>query len=393
MKKYPVKFYNDKMQGAPKMVKDGSAVLLSILKPVLVTGFGEMVCDSLVFDSGKGWAKATFANGHAYQKHSVIEINGASVEDYNGEHRVMLISTNDVWFELDTAPTGDATGASMKYPSLNWEVTHESQDGLQAIFRPKGDLTDVSLYVDNSDYNVTYGKRARVIMVTNVVDIDTWERCFTATESYDYWASHSTYDNHINGNGRDDHGWELFGNNAFFNYFPLAMYQSYRADGYSAGAFNSERPADRFNFMVRGGGSKTWSLNGNAWGDLKNAIGCLIAREHHQLQGAAYGMPVTLFGKIYKSNAPASPTLSNNGIYIIDNEIMLMCNSTASHNGADFRGTLPIVREIMTIEHTGIIEKNGKLFYLKDRISSQSHQSNSDSYQSHWAFDISTVEG
>ncbi len=66
----------------------------------------------------------------------MIEVGGASPAAYNGEHRVKKVSSTEVWFELDGGNPGSAaSGAmSMKVAPLGWTLTHESADGMVAIY-------------------------------------------------------------------------------------------------------------------------------------------------------------------------------------------------------------------------------------------------------------------
>ena len=403
MKTYPVKFYNDKMQGAPTHEVGGLKQLINTLTPVLVTGFGETVCDSLVFDATKGWAKATFASGHKFQKHSVIEILNASVGDYNGEHRIMLIDTNNVWFELDTVPSGDATGSSMKYPSLGWEITHESGDGEQVIYAPQGNQGDVSLYVDNSEYSgvtVSYGRNARVIMVTDVVDINTWVKCFTDNGSGDYWQSSGNKDTNINGKGEDFLAWQLIGNGSIFNYLVVDGNNNYKYSGYTAGYVNSYRVADRFHFVIAGGTAINAPAQGNAWASKSTTSNSFqIARDHHQQAGSCVAfVPQRSAIDDNDNMSGSSPNLVDNGFYLSQgNELVftkagsayMAQSSTVNFN---IRGDMPILREAFFNMDSCFIEKNSKLTLIENRCSTQYTTSTGSGYVRTCAFDISTVE-
>ena len=404
MKTYPTKFYNDKMQGAPKHETHGLNQLINTLTPILVTGFGDTVCDSLVFDAEKGWAKATFANGHAFQKFSVIEIQDASVADYNGEHRIMLISTNDVWFELDSVPSGDATGSLMRYPSLGWTIEHVSGDGEQIIYKPKGDQGDVYLYVDNSEYSgakVSYGRNACVMMVTDVVDINTWERCYTYDDSTDYWQSSGDYDTNINGNGADRFAYHLFGDGSIFNYLPAIGYNQYRYSGYTAGYINSYRTEDRYHFVC-GGGYKSKGCDGNVWGgsNQTNGFALVIARDYHQQKGDCRYYAMRLFNGSTNFYTNMSPNQADNGFYIADSNALVIARAgqspiydTVTPQNTNLRGEMPCVREVFGKMASGFIEKENKLLYVEELCSVYTGTSTgSDSYQKSWAFDISTVE-
>ena len=75
---FPVKWYASNMQGAPSLGDTSAGALTALLKAVLVTGFGTLTINSLVWDATEGAAKATISGGHAYLQDSVIEVGGAS---------------------------------------------------------------------------------------------------------------------------------------------------------------------------------------------------------------------------------------------------------------------------------------------------------------------------
>ncbi len=103
---YPVKWYSSNMQGASNLGDTTEGALTSLLKSILVTGFGTLAINALSFDTAKGWAVATFTGGHAYLQDSVVQVDGVSPAAYNGEHRVMQITATQVWFEIDGGNPG-----------------------------------------------------------------------------------------------------------------------------------------------------------------------------------------------------------------------------------------------------------------------------------------------
>lgn len=74
---FPVKWYASQMQGAPSLGDTSAGALAALLKAVLVTGFGTLTINSLVWDATENAAKATISGGHAYLQDSVIEVSGA----------------------------------------------------------------------------------------------------------------------------------------------------------------------------------------------------------------------------------------------------------------------------------------------------------------------------
>ena len=394
-KTHPVKWYSSEMQGAPQHTKQTEGLLIQHLKALLVTGFGSLTPDSIVWDASEGAAKATFGSGHSYLKDSVIECSGASPAEYNGEHMITKVDTTHVWFELDAEPAGDAAGTlEIKYPSLGWSISHESGDGLQAIFVAAGDLGEVSLRVDNtpfSGYVKSYHWTAKVQMVTDVVDINTYELC--DTDDNQHWNSCSyNYDR--------DENWKMFGDNRFFYWFTKAGYTDrYRV--YMAGYIDTRKVGDRYHFIIDGGADDSEN-NGNSSTLKMGYSGNFdrrLARKHHQLEGATTFRPLTLIEVASSSSYGVdTPNPVDNAFLIVDSPVLLMESTEDSlvsviTRGA-LRGSLPYFREVLTYNKSydgKVINKNNKVYYCVSGSVDDS-TTNTNSYETLVAFDITPVE-
>lgn len=397
-KTYPVKWRCSEMQGAPQHTKQTEGLLISTLKTLLVTGFGDLVADSVVYDTDKGWAKATFGSGHSYLKDSVIEVTGSTPEDYNGEHLIKLVDTNNVWFELDTAPFSDAAGRLiMRYPSLGWSISHESVDGLVAIFKSAGDIGDVYLRVDNtpySGYKKDYYWTAKVQMVTDVVDLDTCE--ILSNHGNDHWNSCSNIE-------EPNDAWKIVGDNRFFNWFTKAG-AGYRYDAYMAGYIDTLKVGDRYHFIVDGGNDvttseyyhQTFNINETSSSNYYRAI----ARKYHQLEGVAnltYGFLIDVKSSS-KSYGVTAPNKVDNSFIICEERPFVFesisNDKTSSLNLFDIRGFLPHIREVLTqtSAYSGkVLYKNDKLyFFVATSISNVS--SDYQEFNRLLAFDITSSE-
>ena len=392
---HPVRWLSSEMQGAPQHTKMTEGLLVQHLKALLVTGFGDTVADSVVYDTEKGLAKAAFSGGHAYLKDSVIEVSGATPADYNGQHLVTLVDTNNVWFELDTVPA-DATGTiTLSYPSLGWSMTHESGDGLIAVFQPAGDLGEVSMRVDNSPYTgykKAYHWTAKVEMVTDVVDINTFEKC---ADDYDHWRSSSDDYDHAN-------NWKIVGDSRLFHWFTKAGYtDSYSF--YEAGYIDSYKAGDRYHFITEGSDNVTGNdyvghsldrgLSGNTYRRM--------ARKHHQLAGFCSIRFLNLIPDIdnVALAGVSSPNPVDNGFIIQDSPTLigesLLSNQTETAiTRFDLRGSLPHLREVLTSNPA----YSGKVIYKENRSyfcslgSCDGESSNDPQYSRLVAFDITPVE-
>ncbi|MNH02704.1 hypothetical protein D3C79_619490 [compost metagenome] len=304
-----------------------------------MTGFGTLTVTSLVWDAAEGAAKATIAGGHAYQKDSVIEVSGASPAAYNGEHRVTKVSSTEVWFELDGGNPGIAASGTltMKVAPLGWTLTHESADGMVAIYRPANvsESGNVSLRIDNTAYTGWSGTsyQAKVALVEDVVDINTY------TTIYEHrWPATQRYANKM---------WDLIGDSQLFYWLPTIGVTSLTAI-YCFGYIKSVRPGDRYHALL----VHCWSTNAsdsncqwssrdtaspNNWGTalttFNDTTSRTMARSYSQLFGTVGWWIKGLFTRI--GQGMAIPNGADNAAYMSTDPIMVM--ETGNH----LRGYLP----------------------------------------------------
>ncbi|MFM4866135.1 hypothetical protein [Aeromonas caviae] len=341
---YPVKWYASEMQGAPSLGDTADGALAALLKAVLVTGFGTLSINALSFDAAKGWAVATFSGGHAYLQDSVVQVEGVSPAAYNGEHRVMQVSTTQVWFELDGGDPGAAgSGAAMtmKVAPLGWTLTHESADGKVIILRPSNvsESGNVSWRIDNSAFtgwtgtlNSSSHYLAKIAMVEDVVDINTY------TTIYEHrWPATQRYSNKT---------WDLIGDSQMMYWLPAIGNTSY-SPVYCAGYIRSIRPGDRYHAVLchhtstNAAEGVMWSSQGgtspNNWGTTLTSFDQssqrAIARAYHQLFGATSWWLKGLFGRFGAGlTVPNGP---DNGFYCSTDPCMVV------ENGNHLRGYMP----------------------------------------------------
>lgn len=346
MATYPVKWYASEMQGAPNLGDTADGALAALLKAVLVTGFGTLTINALSFDAAKGWAVATFSGGHAYLQDSVVQVDGVSPAAYNGEHRVMQVSSTQVWFELDGGNPGAAgSGAAMtmKVAPLGWTITHESGDGKVAIYRPT-DISasgNVSWRIDNTAFtgwtgNNGYGYPtylAKIALVEDVVDINTY------TTIYEHrWPATQRYAAKT---------WDLIGDSQLFYWLPCIGNYSYQTV-YCAGYIRSIRPGDRYHAVLCHYATTAANSDQSCWNNRDQSGAAnwgttlttfdqsgqrAIARPYHQLFGATSWWLKGLFGRF--GNGLAVPNGSDNGFYLSTDPIMVL--ETGSH----LRGYMP----------------------------------------------------
>lgn len=344
MAEYKVKWFASEMQGAPSLGDTADGALAALLKAVLVTGFGTLTINALSFDAAKGWAVATFSGGHAYLQDSVIQVDGVSPAAYNGEHRVMQVSSTQVWFELDNGNPGAAgSGAAMtmKVAPLGWTITHESGDGKVFILRPTNvsESGNVSLRIDNTAFSgwsgVTYrAYLAKMAMVEDVVDINTY------TTIYEHrWPATKRYSS-----GR----WDLIGDQQLFYFLP-----AYAAHGYQPllmfGYIKSVRPGDRYHAVISNYPTTSSDESQRRWDQTTSSSSYAavynnllnfddsahrgIARPYHQLFGSTSWWLKGVFGRF--GNGLSVPNGPDNGFYLSADPIMLI------ESGNHLRGYLP----------------------------------------------------
>ncbi|MDH1847575.1 hypothetical protein N5D99_22245 [Aeromonas caviae] len=339
MATFPVKWYASDMQGAPNLGDTAAGALAALLKAVLVTGFGTLTVNSLVWDATENAAKATIAAGHAYKQDSVIEVGGASPAAYNGEHRVKKVSTTEVWFELDGGNPGIAAGGTltMKVAPLGWTLTHESADGMVAIYRPT-DVSasgNVSLRIDNTAFSGWTASNwmylAKAQLVEDVVDINTF------TTIYEHrWPATKRY---------SDGRWDLIGDPQLFYFLPAFAGQNYQAM-FAFGYLKSVRPGDRYHAILMhysttntSDSARRWDQSGGSYYVYSNALAFedsghrVMARPYHQLFGTVGWWIKGLFGRF--GNGISVPNGPDNGFYISTDPVMVM--ETNNH----LRGYLP----------------------------------------------------
>jgi hypothetical protein len=171
----PVKFFKSTMQGAPQLSAAWGA-MTALLDAVLVNGFNLKPVTTLT--SSAGVATVTIAGGHGYWVDQVIAVAGADQAAYNGEFRVLSITTTTLTYALEGTPVSPATGAAItvKTAPLGWEIafTGASKRAYRSL-----NLQSNKPYLRVDDgldpvWNTAYAKYAKVTMAEGMSDIDTF---------------------------------------------------------------------------------------------------------------------------------------------------------------------------------------------------------------------------
>lgn len=337
---FPVKWYSSDMEGAAFLSSGAAGAahttvagsLIALLKSVLVTGFGIKSVSSLVYSSAAQTITATVAAGHKYLVDQVVELSGANESGFNGEFRVLSITSTNVVMGLDngTPSAASATGTlSMKIPSLGWAVEFEDAANYKIIFkRTDPASTPLRMYVDNSawsGWNNNNGYLAKVQMIENPTDINT----FTVVNDYRWPCSHSYA----------TPGWGLIGDSRMIYFLPAYAVNNNRGF-YMFGDGNSNRPGDNYFCLMTYYpvliNDRLWSTFTTAFYNqalsFSNTNQKRIARSYHQMPGSVAASWKGL--NTYFGEGMSFPNPADNGFYVSTDQVPV-------HDDLSFRGTLP----------------------------------------------------
>ena len=169
-----VKYFTNVMQGAPQLSNNWGC-MVDLLDACLVNGFNLKPITSIT--SADGVATVTIDGGHLYQVNQVLLIAGASDAAYNGEVRVLSITTTKFTYAVLGAPASPASGDTLtvKVAPLGFEKVFSGTN--KGVYRSKNVLSNRPyLRVDNSkaeQYNTGWAKKAKVGIAQGMSDIDT----------------------------------------------------------------------------------------------------------------------------------------------------------------------------------------------------------------------------
>lgn len=171
---FPVKWLHSNMQGAPQ-ITNANGDLTSMLDAVLANGFNLRAVASLT--RAGATATVTIAAGHKYEAGQIVRVSGADQGAYNGDQRVLAVTSNTFTFEVAGTPATPATGASIQVRSapLGFDIAY-SGTNKRAYRSPNLDSNRPYLRVDDSldpAYNASYAKKGKVTLAQGMSDIDT----------------------------------------------------------------------------------------------------------------------------------------------------------------------------------------------------------------------------
>ena len=172
---YPVRRFDHFQEGAPQLT-NAFGSLTELLDAVLVNGFGVKTISTLTCTGGI--ATATTSTAHKYKVADVLLIAGATPIEYNGECRVLSVTSSSFTYApTATAPTAPATGTiTAKIAPLGWEIAFSATS--KRAYRSTNALSKKHiLRVDDSMdplWAPNWAKYAKVTMAESMSDIDTF---------------------------------------------------------------------------------------------------------------------------------------------------------------------------------------------------------------------------
>lgn len=162
------------MQGAPQLT-NAWGCMTALLDAVLVNGFNLKSIATLT--STGDIATATISAGHLFEVGQVVLIAGASQAEYNGEVRVLSVTSNTFTYAVTGTPESPATGTiTVKAAPLGFEIAFTGTN--KRAYRSQNVASNRPyLRVDDGldpVYTTTYAKYAKVTMAQGMSDIDTF---------------------------------------------------------------------------------------------------------------------------------------------------------------------------------------------------------------------------
>lgn len=166
-----IKWFSFGNTNAPQL-SNSWGCMIDVLDACLVTGMGSQLVSTLVVKDGV--ATATFGTSHNLQQFQVVEISNAEQAIFNGEHKVLGVTSNTIEFVVNS-PDTIATGAiSCKLASLGWTKVFSGTQ--KAVYSAKDRTANpYFLRVDNSldpAYKTDYAKFAKVGILDSCTGID-----------------------------------------------------------------------------------------------------------------------------------------------------------------------------------------------------------------------------
>lgn len=247
----------------PKLFRSGDAgapilngnvgSLITLLDACLLTGYNSK--SGLAITRNNNVATATLA-AHGYARDQILAISGADQPEYNGEFRVLSVTTDTFTFNVDANSVTPATGTiAAKVAPLGWSKVFS---GSNVAFYQSNNASSNKMFLkvvdDGTPYSTYSGRFASWRGYEEVLDINTAFGPFPRLDQ----TTHYIYKLYYNSSIATLSSWSLVGDSAIF-YLANTWYEnpaSWSGSGAPAvaafGDFISYRPGDNFNTITFG---------------------------------------------------------------------------------------------------------------------------------------------
>ncbi|AXQ22570.1 hypothetical protein BEN71_11015 [Acinetobacter wuhouensis] len=200
-----IRFYSNTNNSAPQ-IENRFGCVLDVLDACLVHGLNLGTISTLTAIGTV--VTAVFSSNHNLRKRQIIRITGAEQNEFNGDHKVLTIpSNNTATFQLQSPPlVTTATGLiSSSLPPLGWEKSFSGVG--KAAYRSTNVLLSSRPYlrvVDALDPNWTpsYAKFAKVGLIetmNNIDDLSGFQVPFDSQNASKNWVASGSGANASNG--------------------------------------------------------------------------------------------------------------------------------------------------------------------------------------------------
>ena len=163
----PVHYIHDAMRGAP-VLSGTRGSLIALLDAFLVTGFGQVMANSVTVAGGV--ATASLQPGEGFALHANVLVAGATPAALNGVARVIEATATSIKFPT-TAPDGLATGSiTIRVAPVGWQKVFSATN--KAVFRST-DVQGARHYLRIDETGTANVARARGHEVMTTVDAGT----------------------------------------------------------------------------------------------------------------------------------------------------------------------------------------------------------------------------
>lgn len=192
-----IKFYVHTNNNAPQL-QNAYGSMINVLDACLIDGIQIGVISSLTASGTT--VTAIFGAAHNLLSGQIVKITGALQDEFNGEHRIDVISSTSISYKLDNAPVSTvATGAiNCSLAPMGWEKpfsSNHAQGGGKAAYRSANQSLTTRPYlrvVDEIDpaWSSTYAKYAKVGLIEEMFDINSmsgFQTPFDATAPSKNW--------------------------------------------------------------------------------------------------------------------------------------------------------------------------------------------------------------